>query len=298
MTATTTATYINRGGTGKLWLPGCDIDSPILAYNSSALATSGALTPTTSVKLGGGASACAEAVAFDTTGNMWVSDSSSKKLTMFTPAQLEQSPIPAPSIVLTNPDDSTQSFNQPQGIAFDKSGNLWVINYLNNKLVRFTPSQLAATGSPIPSVVIGSTILDGLSTISKGYDLAFDASGNLWLVNFAAKTIVKWNAADLSVSGAPTPSVQIKNDTSGGGSTLSSVNGLAFDSSGNLWVANSSSFANANRVSKYNVSSLSGSSVVTPSMILTFATGTVPINLAFDNSGALWVYVTTDPVRS
>ena len=158
--------------------------------------------------------------------------------------------------------------------------------------------RLASTGSPIPSVVIGSTILDGLSTISKGYDLAFDASGNLWLVNFAAKTIVKWNAADLSVSGTPTPSVQIKNDTSGGGSTLSSVNGLAFDSSGNLWVANSSSFANANRVSKYNVSSLSGSSVVTPPVILTFATGTVPINLAFDNSGALWVYVTTDTVRS
>jgi hypothetical protein len=49
----------------------------------------------------------------------------------------------------------------PNGLAFDDSGDLWADDITNNQVVEYTPSQLTATGSPTPAVVIkanGSSI--------------------------------------------------------------------------------------------------------------------------------------------
>jgi sugar lactone lactonase YvrE len=287
VTPTVTATYTKRGGTGAVWIGFSDATPPVKGYDAALLAAPGSLSGAGVIAPTGGRST--SAVTFDSSGNLWVLDSGTSQIVRFTPTQLATTPIPAPSVVISNPADPTTSFNSGTGLAFDPSGNLWVRNFTNAKIVKFTPAQLAASGQPVPSVVLSSTTFDGLASINRGYGLAFDSEGNLWLNNADTRSVVKFSAGSLTASGAPTPSAQIKDYTSGESSTLGFVFGLAFDSSGFLWVANNQ-FSPSNRISKYDVRTLTGSSVVTPSAIINLASGTRPLYLAFDNSGALWAY--------
>ena len=140
------------------------------------------------------------------------------------------------------------------GMARDASGNLFVCESFNGGVSQFAPSNAFAHTYPVGG-------------LSKGYALAFDSNGHLYATNssagiFAANSIVKFTSA------------------AGVGATFatgfSDPRGLAFDTSGNLYVAN---YGN-NTVSK-----------VTPGgAVSTFATGlNLPWGLAFDGSGNLFV---------
>jgi len=97
----------------------------------------------------------------------------------------------------------------PWGLAFDRSGNLYVANDADNTIVKIAPDRtpsLFATGVSVPT------------------GLAFDRSGNLYAANYYANTITKF---------APDGTPSLFAD-----SGLSGPSGLAFDRSGNLYVAN------------------------------------------------------------
>ncbi len=64
----------------------------------------------------------------------------------------------------------------PDGIAIDKSGNVWVTNDGDN-----TISELSSSGSAIGTYPVGNAP-DGI---------AIDASGNVWVVNYSDNTITK-----------------------------------------------------------------------------------------------------------
>jgi sugar lactone lactonase YvrE len=122
--------------------------------------------------------------------------------------------------------------------------------------------------------------------------LAFDASGALWVSNQNADTVVRFGASQLLVSGSPVPEATIGDDGSG---DLERPFGLAFDASGDLWVAN---IEGPDAVLRFSdPGALSGS--VDPTAAATLTGVTNPIGLAFDNSGSLWVVstVTTDLYR-
>lgn len=279
-TATSSVTFAKRGGSGNLWLPGCEKGTArggVNSYDPSTFDPS--MTPSPAIILSNGT--CAEGAAFDAAGNLWISDYN-LKISMYTPAQLATNL--SPSVVLTNPADPTTSFNKPTDLAFDKNGNLWVANYLDSKLVEFTPSQLAASGSPVPSVVLSGT------NLYQPGGLAFDGGGNLWVGYTStgpgkAGTVVKFLASSLANSGTLTPAADITDITIGNGPQLYVPYGLAFDSRGVLWVSGTSSFSFSNRVSKYDVSAMSGSVKATPVTTLKMAGGTTPVNIGFDNLG-------------
>lgn len=98
-------------------------------------------------------------LAFDASGDLWVSDQGANRLVMFTPAQLEPSGTPLPTVTLSG-------LSGPGGLAFDAAGNLWVAN--GGAVAKFAAEQLAASGSPAPAVV-----LSGLGGIDLGF-LAFN----------------------------------------------------------------------------------------------------------------------------
>ena len=59
-------------------------------------------------------------------------------------------------------------------------------------------------------------------------------SGNLWIANLDAGTLVEYTPSQLASSGAPTPAITISSD----GSSLSEPGSVAFDRSGDLWALN------------------------------------------------------------
>lgn len=167
------------------------------------------------------------------------------------------------------------SFSAPTGLAFDPARRLWVANHENGTLVAFESAQLATGGPLTPAVV--------LSGLGHPTSLAFDASGALWVSDNVAQTIAKYRATDLPASGSPIPTVVLTENANPSPLPL----GLAFDGDGNLWVAN----LGAKNVVAFSPAQQAATGAPTPQVALSF-TGTpasLPVGLAFDAAGSLWV---------
>jgi DNA-binding beta-propeller fold protein YncE len=97
-------------------------------------------------------------------------------------------------------------------MAFDRQGNLYVANYTNNTVHRFSPT----------GVDLGNFATTGMD---HPEDLAFDTQGNLYVANYFANTVREFSPTGVDLGNFATTG-------------LSSPNGLAFDLMGNLYVSN------------------------------------------------------------
>ena len=104
-------------------------------------------------------------------------------------------------------------FNNPNGLAFDKDGNLWVANYGANQVLELDPSN----------GIVLNTITDGLSGPTR---LAFDSQSNLWVANTTGGTITGYNTKTLR---------RIRTYTE---SAASKPLGVAVDAYGDTYIAN------------------------------------------------------------
>ena len=220
--------HLTPDAKGDLWVANYG-GNTVTEYTASQLAATGAPVP--AVTLTGAAFSGPVGLTFDSAGDLWVSNYLASTLVMFTPNQVTASGAPTPVVTISS--DVLNSLEEPETSAFSSSGDLWVANAQANTLVAFTPSQLAATGSPTPAVTISS---NASNSVDYPYALLFDPSGNLWVSNDDANTLVRFSPAQLAVSGSPTPSVTLSSDATG---SVDEPWDLAFDAVGDLWLANS-----------------------------------------------------------
>jgi streptogramin lyase len=146
-----------------------------------------------------------------------------------------------------------------------------------DKVVRFTPAQVAVTGSPTAAVEIGG--------INGPQGIAFDSAGNMWVASGGDATIVRVDASRLAASGTggdvaitpQTPAPVI--------GPLPDPHGIAFDGSGNLWAAFDVTIV------KLTPADLAGTGpkTVTPAVQLKLTVAALTSGIAFDEQGGLWV---------
>ncbi|MCG3148489.1 MAG: hypothetical protein PCFJNLEI_01933 [Verrucomicrobiae bacterium] len=135
---------------------------------------------------------------------------------------------------------SSAQFNYPRGVALDQFGNIFVADSDNHTIRRVTSDGVVTTiaGSVgIPGTTDG-TGSDARFNVPEG--MAFDSNGNLYVTDFASHTIrmVTTNGVVTTVAGIPgSPGT-----TDGPASTAQFFNpsSLAFDSAGNLFIADRS----------------------------------------------------------
>lgn len=236
------------------------IGAPSLTTASSSACTA---TPSTFGRNLFGSNYSAAGMAFDVSGNLWVSDyQNSRVLEYTTPFSNGMSA----SIVIGQKNMTGGSCNQsatysptadtlcyPSNIAFDSSGDLWVTDGGNNRVLEFRPPFSAGMSASLELGQPSSapfTSFDPDSSASTGFDhpsgLTFDTTGNIWVADSGNNRVVKFEApfsngmaSTLSLSSPATmPATQIG---------LSNPTALSFDSSGNLLVVDTAN----NRVMIY-----------------------------------------------
>jgi DNA-binding beta-propeller fold protein YncE len=165
--------------------------------------------------------------------------------------------------------------DEPWGLIFDSSKDLWVSNVGNGKLTKFTLEQLMSlktNDAPSPEVVI--------SGLDRPEGMAFDSEGDLWVANEATAELLEFTSSQLSTSGSPSPHVVSS-------SALESPVGIAFDSSENLWVADDG----FSEISMFSKAQLMAGGSQTPTVVLSSDNdqsldSCEPI--LFDSIGNLW----------
>jgi streptogramin lyase len=186
-------------------------------------------------------------LAFAPNGDLWTTDWNNDALYRWTAAQVAQAVdsgvTPQPFVVPTvSTDAGFASLSEPNTIAFDSHGDLWVSNQGASNLVRYTfladggfPLYIDGGVDPYPT---GAIVDNGSSMIVKPYAVAFDHEGRLWLSDQMAKAVYRVEPSSVGWVTPIAPLTVFKNLDGGApylGTSLG-PSGLLFDNSGNLWV--------------------------------------------------------------
>lgn len=258
---------------GNLWdIGGTTADPNLVRYPASSLGSSGSKTRDRSINIGG--FSCLPGptrLAFDASGNLWVSIPCVNKVVQVTASQLNAS-----GTATVTPGVEITGLDAPEGLAFDSSGNLWIANADAKRVVKFNASRLAASTSGPDLTIESKTPGPVINTLDTNL-LAFDASGNLWVVAFGGNVIYRLTASDQGGSGTKTltPAIQVSVPV---GAVLE---GLAFDEGGGLWITYSAGKFARLSPAQLGTSSTSGSPT-TPERIIT--------STSIGNAGGLALY--------
>lgn len=230
-------------------------------------------------------------VAVDASGNVYVADYNNNEIRKITPAGVVTTLAGSTTAGHADGTGSAASFNHPGGVTVDSSGNVYVADTQNYEIRKITPTGVVTTlaGS------ITSGHADGTgSAASFGYplDLAVDASGNIYVADYSNNEIRKVTPAGAVTTLAGSLSLGSADGT-GSAASFYNPTGVAVDTSGNVYVADTSN----NEIRKITpagvVTTLAGStSPGSADGIGAAASFRYPFGVAADSSsGNLYVYV-------
>jgi sugar lactone lactonase YvrE len=254
-------------------------------------------------KAGGGASGLSTPTdaVFDSSGDLWVSDTLNSRVLEFTPpfttGMNATLAIGQPTFSTDSPSAGQKGLDYPSEIAFDTSGDLWVADTGNARVLEFVPPFTTGMSA---TLVLGqssfSTSSPGASAGSLGEPtgLAFDAKGNIWVSDVYENVVVAFSRP---FSSGETSTLVLQ----GGLPTLEPTQSgfvfpysIVFDQSGDLWLSDSF----YNRVLRFAAPVEPGAK---PSLVIgqgSFTSGAPgtsqtslaePLGIALDSSGNLWV---------
>ena len=190
-----------------------------------------------------------QGVAMDSAGNVYAADTGSHTIRKITPGGVVSTLAGfAKRAGTTDGAGAAARFSNPQGVAVDSAGNVYVADGVNHTIRKITPAGVVSTlagtaGQP------GST--DGMGAAAKfrlPQGVAVDSAGNVYVAERDNHTIRKITPAGLVSTLAGAAGLANNTDGAGADARFSSPTGVAVDSAGNVYVAD----AGNNTIRKIN----------------------------------------------
>ena len=207
-------------------------------------------------------------VAVDASGNIYVADTANnliRKMTVSsgvgTVSTFAGTPAPAGS---ADGSGSVARFNQPRGVAMDSSGNIYVADTNNDTIREVTPAGAVTTIAGTAGVQGSTDATGAAASFNHPGAIAVDSSGNLYVADTNNDTIRMltlsgsvWTVSTIGGSAGSAGS------TDGAATTAAKFNapsGIAVDSSGNVYVADSGN-QKIREISSGTVTTIAGTGV-------------------------------------
>ena len=180
-------------------------------------------------------------VAVDTAGNVYVADLSNHLIRKITPTGTVSTLAGNAGISGANDATGTAAtFNLPTGVAVDTAGNVYVADLSNHLIRKITPTGTVSTlaGNAGISGAINATGTAATFNLPTG--VAVDTAGNVYVADSSNHLIRKISPAGVVTTLAGTVGVFGSADGNGTNATFNLPSGVAVDTAGNVYVADSS----------------------------------------------------------
>ena len=227
-------------------------------------------------------------VALDSAGNVYVADSMNNTIRKITSTGVVMTLAGNPTAGNTDGTGTAASFNDPEDVAVDSAGNVYVADSGNNSIRKVTPSGVVTTIAGNPTA--GSTDGTGAAArFNSPIGIAVDSAGTVYVADFLNHEIRKITPAGVvtTLAGNTTPGSA---DGTGAAASFFKPDSVAVDAVGNVYVADHDN----NEIRKVTaagvVSTLAGSSTVGSSDgVGVAASFDHPAGVAVDSVGNVYV---------
>jgi sugar lactone lactonase YvrE len=199
-------------------------------------------------------------VAADRAGDLFIADTANHTIRKLT-ADGRVSTLAGLAGVSGSVDGTADAarFNQPQGIAVDTGGNVYVGDTGNNTIRKINPAGMVSTLAGLAGVAGSSNGIGSGALFSQPAGVALDSSTNLYVADYGNSTLRKITPAGSVSTLAGSPGDVGTNNGTGAGAQFYLPQGVAVDGSGNIYVADSANHAIRKVTSGGSVTTLAGS---------------------------------------
>ena len=234
-------------------------------------------------------------VALDALGNLYIADQSNDRIRKVTAATGLISTVAGTGTPGYNGDNiaaTSAALSAPLSVAFDSSGNLYVVEQLNHRV-----RKVAATTGVITTVagsVSSNSSGDGAAALNarlnSPQDVTVDSTGNLYVAdqdNHRIRKVMIGTGVITTVAGTGAQGYN-GDDIAATSATLNRPNGVAVDSVGNLYILDNGNY----RIRKVSAATGIITTAAGPAGICdATGSGTAscnPVGVALDSSGNLY----------
>ncbi|MBC7542816.1 MAG: hypothetical protein H7338_08805 [Candidatus Sericytochromatia bacterium] len=181
------------------------------------------------------------AMTYDAAGNLYIADSGNHRIRRVTTGGIISTVAGTTSSGFSGDGAAATAAQlfQPQGMAFDATGNLYIADTSNNRVRKVTTGGIISTVAGIGTA--GSTGDGSAATAAQlNYPaaLAFDAVGNLYIADYNNHRIRKVTTGGIISTIAGTGIAGFNGDgVAAAAAQLNNPYSLTFDAAGNLYIA-------------------------------------------------------------